>query len=813
MPTLKDKKTTQDKERQAYAFYVSQGWTPEQAIGIVGNLIRESNLNTTIVGTADDKGSQGIAQWHGDRLKTLKSKYGNNWTDFRNQLEFVDWELKNTEKAAGDKLRKTKGVWEAGTIVSDHYERPKVKFVGDEKRQSHVSDLAMKFKGIKLTPEDMPYYGASYANSVAPYMNQPTQTINYLQIPEQSTNFASVPENTPQKEEKEEVDVETEKVEKESNFLKELENLQKEEYTHLQPEQRQQQALPQVDFMQQYEQVSQFIDNPQVAQQGKKFKLQDERKLVQKDNIPDTKRDLSLMLAEYNNAKKDEQELRTTGQIKNPSSIQYRRNVKTQPNIKQDNISTEQRNAPLNPLQRPLIYLANPNKVLGDLGVPNTETSELDRQAINANTFNPYQSRTDRFLNNAKIGLGYVPEATVNTALAASFMPEGTGALGLVNEALNPLAGIKTSVPDSMKQGLNSQGFLDMFKKAKPSTSFKSEINWNKWNKEIPENSQLIKEYDAIEQQAKANNTWMKNPDGSTFQGTPEQFVQQNSQNFKKAFPNPILDEVGGIQHNYHGSPSKLDFFDESKSKGVMFGKGVYTTPDKALGEKYIQNNPDGNLYELYINSNKPQNTLTAKDFPNYKKEQSKLMDDYRSADSESLKEDIHSKIKELDNNWRSKYNENIRQQDLKEGFDYLKVGDNQVTPFSNYLKSAIGNNGMFDMNNPNIYKSIVPIAGASYLATQGQGQNPPQYQQGGKFTENELAFLSEIAIKDNNGQWTNPGKVTEINSNIITMKGVDYPLLGISKETGEKKLMKPNKNYTFGKKTKNVIEIPFFKK
>jgi len=173
----------------------------------------------------------------------------------------------------------------------------------------------------------------------------------------------------------------------------------------------------------------------------KPFQLQGETNLVQKDNTPNKKRDLSLMLAEYNNTKKDEQELRTTGQIKNPNSIQYKRNIKTQPDIKQDNISTEQRNAPLNPLQRPLVYLANPEKVLGDLGVSGMETSELDRQAINANTFNPNQSRTDRFLNNAKIGLGYVPKATVNTALAAAFMPEGSGALGLVNETLNPLAG------------------------------------------------------------------------------------------------------------------------------------------------------------------------------------------------------------------------------------------------------------------------------------------------------------------------------------------------------------------------------------
>ena len=271
--TLKQKQQRQDKERQAYAFYVAQGWTSAQAIGIVGNLIRESNLNTTVVGTADDKGSQGIAQWHSGRLKTLKDRYGDKGTDFRNQLEFVDWELKNTEKVAGDKLKASKGIWEAGKIVSDSYERPKIKFSGDDKRQRHVSDLAMKFKGIKLTPQDMPYYEASYTKSVAPYINQQkktvTPTLNYFDIPKETTTFASVPDSAEKEETTEKIDkdiVEVEQKTKEYNFLEEL---QKEDYSHLQPQQvAQQQTVPQVDFMQQYEQVSQFIDEPLVAQQG-----------------------------------------------------------------------------------------------------------------------------------------------------------------------------------------------------------------------------------------------------------------------------------------------------------------------------------------------------------------------------------------------------------------------------------------------------------------------------------------------------------------------------------------------------------------
>lgn len=61
---------------------------------------------------------------------------------------------------------------------------------------------------------------------------------------------------------------------------------------------------------------------------------------------------------------------------------------------------------------------------------------------------------------------------------------------------------------------------------------------------------------------------------------------------------------------------------------------------------------------------------------------------------------------------------------------------------------------------------------------------------------------------KDNQGYWNpeNWGKPVEIDSNNITMEGVNQPLLGIS-DTGDTKLMKPGKNYKF--KGKKVTEFP----
>ena len=74
----------------------------------------------------------------------------------------------------------------------------------------------------------------------------------------------------------------------------------------------------------------------------------------------------------------------------------------------------------------------------------------------------------------------------------------------------------------------------------------------------------------------------------------------------------------------------------------------------------------------------------------------------------------------------------------------------------------------------------------------------------------NKLIPIAENGkiIKDNNGYWNpdNWGEVVEIDSNDITMKGVNQPLLGISDE-GDVQYMEPNKDYKF--KGKKVREFP----
>ena len=61
--------------------------------------------------------------------------------------------------------------------------------------------------------------------------------------------------------------------------------------------------------------------------------------------------------------------------------------------------------------------------------------------------------------------------------------------------------------------------------------------------------------------------------------------------------------------------------------------------------------------------------------------------------------------------------------------------------------------------------------------------------------------------IEDDRGQWAHPGKITKINSNNITMKGVNYPVLGVS-DTGDTKMMQPGvDNYKYD--GNSVTEYP----
>lgn len=263
MSRIEDKIKKRDDEKRAYAKMLSFGWTPEQASGIVGNLVWESRLDTSVLGTADDKGSRGIAQWHSGRLNTLQKRYGNKWTDLDNQLEFVNWELNNTHKKAGDKLRASRTVNDTGRVVSDDYEIPKDKWSVNKKRQAAVFDIHKKYSGLDLTDADIysPTENAGYEGEVyRPYTPPsivPTGGDVDVAVEDKKED---TPEEIAAKEK-------IEKVEKEQDILSAYFSQNSQQQPQQQQEEYQQPQQQSPEILDQYAQVSQFVDAP-IAQQG-----------------------------------------------------------------------------------------------------------------------------------------------------------------------------------------------------------------------------------------------------------------------------------------------------------------------------------------------------------------------------------------------------------------------------------------------------------------------------------------------------------------------------------------------------------------
>lgn len=111
--------------QSAMVFFTDQGWTPAQAAGIVANLVAESDLQPSATGDAGN--AYGIAQWHAGRQQAFQDFTGRpiQGTTFQDQMQFVQHELTTgAEHAAGNRLRNTTSANDAGSVVSQYYERP-----------------------------------------------------------------------------------------------------------------------------------------------------------------------------------------------------------------------------------------------------------------------------------------------------------------------------------------------------------------------------------------------------------------------------------------------------------------------------------------------------------------------------------------------------------------------------------------------------------------------------------------------------------------------------------------------------------------
>lgn len=107
----------------AFAYFVEKGWTEHQAAGIVGNLQAECGhmLNCSIA-------SGGIAQWRAERVTRFRTVFGHHFhkASFKDQLDYIQWELTHPNspwKDSGRILKGAKDAASAASLFDIHYER------------------------------------------------------------------------------------------------------------------------------------------------------------------------------------------------------------------------------------------------------------------------------------------------------------------------------------------------------------------------------------------------------------------------------------------------------------------------------------------------------------------------------------------------------------------------------------------------------------------------------------------------------------------------------------------------------------------
>jgi hypothetical protein len=145
-----------ENKKKAYKFFIEKGYSPQIALGIVGNLMQESYSNLDTSAKGDEGTAFGIAQCRNDRLDNLKKIRPDDYNTLTGQLEFIDWELNNTEKRAGSRLKEAKTIEDATLIFSKHYERPHKDYAHNDKRIGYARTLGETF-GVRDTQERVRY--------------------------------------------------------------------------------------------------------------------------------------------------------------------------------------------------------------------------------------------------------------------------------------------------------------------------------------------------------------------------------------------------------------------------------------------------------------------------------------------------------------------------------------------------------------------------------------------------------------------------------------------------------------------------------
>ena len=248
-----------------------------------------------------------------------------------------------------------------------------------------------------------------------------------------------------------------------------------------------------------------------------------------------------------------------------------------------------------------------------------------------------------------------------------------------------------------------------------PFRTFKSELDWSpkswfqkradkKWTKQ--DEDALIShlhEYLDIEKKAKQNGTWLKNKDGSTFDGDPRSWVQMQSDSFKKNYNDEILT---------HGEDAINDLFGDFYGDGVGAGIGdkvLWTSTNKLIGKTY-----GNDVFSLAALKNAKTNVVAdAEGRPWLNVVQGKDTNNlvYPNLTNDNIVR-INNVVDAGPNIKWSEIKDFRKNETVPEYLSRKYTGDDVVIGQDVSRKSIVGNNGDFNPIDKNIYRSLIPLIG-----------------------------------------------------------------------------------------------------
>lgn len=244
---------------------------------------------------------------------------------------------------------------------------------------------------------------------------------------------------------------------------------------------------------------------------------------------------------------------------------------------------------------------------------------------------------------------------------------------------------------------------------------FKSELDWSPENwfgtrisgaydaEDVAALQSHVPEYLGIEQQAKTNGTWLKMPDGSTWEGDPRSWVQLQSKTGQQLTQKPF----------YHGNSDSWVYPDGRDVTAERLGEGVlWTSSNKFLPITYGNNH-----YTLSIPKSTKMPSVDA---------QGHLWNGlsksgYRTTNEVSyslLRDNNAVEIKNVidaggDARWRAGKDglpPGLSGEKVDDYFKRVFIGNDYILGPKTPRKSLLGNNGDFNLLNPNLYKAILPF-------------------------------------------------------------------------------------------------------